>query len=300
MNSLKALFKVSKLFFTKKYVDLIDISNSYTKVSSNYNNSFLNEMHKYNEEMLDKLIEEYKSYNITNSYNDNKMNSNSINVLDLACGTGFNSNYINKKINNCKFTLVDISKGMLNEAKKINDFNSEFIENDMLSYLKECKESSCDIVICAWAIKYQNPNKIISEINRVLRKDGVVAVIVNLKSTLPEVRKIYPNIIKRHCNEVDKIMLELPNPISENSFNKWFTSKGFNKIYSKSGRHKFDFKSTEKLVEWVTSTGALAGFDIMLNMESYNVKETMGELFKKNNTRSITHNFVWGVYRNEK
>ncbi|MGL5069165.1 MAG: hypothetical protein ACRC6T_15355 [Sarcina sp.] len=232
MKSLKSLFKVTKLFCSRKYVDLIDISNSYTKVSSNYNNSFLNEMHNYNEEMLDNLITKYNG------------SSKEIRVLDLACGTGFNSNYINGKLNVSKFTLVDIS--------------------------------------------------------RVLKENGSLAVIVNLKSTLSEVRKIYPRIIMNHSEKVEKIMLELPNPISESSFNRWFSSEKLNRIHSKSGGHRFEFKSTDELVNWVTSTGALAGFDIMVDMEDKDVQKTMAELFKKKNISSITHKFVWGTYRNEK
>ena len=286
MKGLKSLFKVAKLFCTRKYVDLIDISNSYTKVSSNYSNSFLNEMHMYNEEMLDKFIDEYKE-------------ESSIRILDLACGTGFNSTYIKNRINDSSFTLVDISKGMLNEAKK-NISCGEFIEKDMLGYLKGCREDSFDIVVCAWAIKYQNLHKIIKEVSRVLKKGGTLAVIVNLKSTLPEVRKIYPKVIINHSEKVDKIMLELPNPVSERSFNRWFTSEKFNKKYSKSGSHSFNFKTTDELVNWVTSTGALAGFDIMVNMDDKDVQETMANLFRERNISSITHKFVWGVYKNEK
>ena len=287
MRCLKSIFKITKLFCTRKYVDLIDISSSYTKVSSNYNNSFLNEMHKYNEEMLDKLISEYKG------------NNKELRVLDLACGTGFNSNYLNERLRVSKFTLVDISKGMLNEARRGN-INGEFIEKDMLSYLKECKDDSFDIVICAWAIKYQNPHKIISEVSRILKKEGSLAVIVNLKSTLPEVRKIYPSIIIKHSDKIDKIMLELPNPISEKSFNSWFIKKKLSRIYSRSGSHRFNFKSTDELVSWITSTGALAGFDIMVNMEDEDIQKTMIKLFKEKNINSITHKFVWGVYKNEK
>ncbi|MGL4453217.1 MAG: class I SAM-dependent methyltransferase [Sarcina sp.] len=287
MKSLRGVLKVTKLFCTRKYVDLIDISNSYTKASSNYSNSFLNEMHRYNEEMLNKLLDEYKD------------SAKAIKVLDLACGTGFNSRYINERYNISSFTLVDISKGMLEKAKE-SDINAEFIEKDMLGYLKSCDDNVFDMVVCAWAIKYQNPHKIISEVSRVLKKGGSFAVIVNLKSTLPEVRKIYPKIVMSHSEKIDKIMLELPNPISESSFNRWFKSKKMKRIYSKSGSHKFGFKSTDLLVNWVISTGALAGFDTMVNMEDKDVQETMERLFKEKDISNITHKFVWGVYKNEK
>ncbi|MGL5764657.1 MAG: class I SAM-dependent methyltransferase, partial [Sarcina sp.] len=280
--------KVIKLFCSKKYVDLNDISNSYTKVSGNYNNSFLNQMHKYNEEMLENLISQSKV--------DNKKQ---LRVLDLACGTGFNSDYLNKNIKNLNFTLVDISSGMLTEARK-NEFDAEFIEKDMLSYLEACEENTFDIVICAWAIKYQNPHKVIKGISKVLKKNGQLAVIVNLKSTLSEVRKVYPKIIGLHGDKVNKLMLELPNPISEKSFNSWFTREKFTRMHSKADRHKFIFETVDELVNWLVSTGALAGFDIMIDMTDKEVQKTMVRLFTEKNINYITHKFVWGTYRNDK
>ena len=80
MNVLKGLYKIINLFLCKKYTNLNDIANSYTRVSENYNKSFLKEMHKYNKEMLNKVIIRYS---------DDKVNL-SPNILDLACGTGFN------------------------------------------------------------------------------------------------------------------------------------------------------------------------------------------------------------------
>ncbi|WP_195430268.1 class I SAM-dependent methyltransferase [Clostridium sp. D46t1_190503_E9] len=290
MSILKGLFKIIKLFLSKKYTNLNDIANSYTRVSKSYNDLFLKEMQKYNKEMLDKLIIRYI---------DNKVNS-SPKVLDIACGTGFNSKYINSKINNSSFTLVDISEGMLNEAKKNLSFNAEFIKNDMVSYLKSLKTDSFDIVVCSWAIKYQNPHEIIKEVSRVLKKGGYFAVIVNLKYTLPEVRKIYPKLILKNYSKVNKIMKELPNPIHHKTFTRWFEKESFSKIEVKDGSHVFTFDDTQSLVSFVTSTGALAGFDAMIDMTDEDVKNSMIKLFDEKGIKTITHKYVWGIFKNDK
>lgn len=161
-----------KLFLAKKYTDLKDIANSYTRVSENYNKVFLGEMHKYNKEMLDKLLIKY----IDNNFNT------APNILDLACGTGFNSKFVNSKFSDLNFTLVDISEGMLKEAKDNCKLQGEFINSDMLSFLKKCKDNTFDIVICGWAIKYQNPHEIIEEVSRVLKKDGYSMTLDKAKS----------------------------------------------------------------------------------------------------------------------
>lgn len=290
MNNLKGLFKIINLFLSKKYTDLNDIANSYTRVSEVYNDSFLKEMHKYNKEMLDKVIIRYID-KISNQY---------IEILDLACGTGFNSNFINSRINNSKFTLVDISEGMLKQAKNNSNLDAKYIKSDMLSFLKMSKDNSFDIVICAWAIKYQNPNEIIKEVSRVLKKDGYFAVIVNLKGTLPEVRKIYPKLILKNYKKINKIMKELPNPINQKTFTRWFLKENFSKIEVKSGYHIFTFDDSKSLVSFVTSTGALAGFDAMVDMEDDDIKNSMTKLFNQKEINTITHKYVWGIFKNDK
>lgn len=290
MNTLKGLFKIIKLFLSKKYTDLNDIANSYTRVSGSYNEYFLKEMHKYNKEMLEKVIIKYID----------KKAATSPKVLDLGCGTGFNSSFVNSRINNSEFVLVDISEGMLNQAKNNSNLNAKFVQSDMLSFLRSYKDNSFDIVICAWAIKYQNPNEIIKEVSRVLKKDGYFAVIVNLKGTLPEVRKIYPKLILKNYKKISKVMKELPNPINSKTFTRWFKKENFSKVEVKSGSHIFTFDDTESLVSFITSTGALAGFDAMIDMQDNEIKNSMIKLFNKKDINTITHKYVWGIFKNDK
>lgn len=290
MKKIIGIAKLSKLFLTKRFTDLNDIAKSYNRVSKNYEDIFLKEMHKYNEEMLKEIVIQYSNINL----------SEKLNILDLACGTGFNSRFLNEGLNKAKFTLVDISKGMLGEAKNNCNFKADFVEKDMLSFLKECDDNSFDIVICAWAIKYQEPKSIIREVSRVLKKDGCFAVIVNLKNTLPEIRRIYPKLILENYIDVDKIMKELPNPINKGSFERWFIKNKFSEIAIKSGEYIFKFKTQEEAINFVTSTGALAGFDSMIDIMDKRIQDKMLYLFNSKNIKTITHKYVWGVFKNDK
>ncbi|WP_418223768.1 class I SAM-dependent methyltransferase [Clostridium isatidis] len=290
MEAIKCLVKIVKLFLAKEYTDLRDIENSYSRVSKRYNDVFLKEMDKYNKEMLEKLIIKY----IDNNFNGKPK------ILDLACGTGFNSSFISTKLSNSSFTLVDISNGMLKEAKNCCKFKGKFVKSDKLSYLKKCPDNSFDIVICGWAIKYQNPYQIIKEVSRVLKKDGYFAVIVNLKGTLPEFRRIYPKLILKNYKIINKLMREIPNPVNKFSFARWFKKKKFSVVDLKSGVHIFNFNDADSLVNFVTSTGALAGFDTMVDMYSDDVKRSMINLFNKKGINTITHKYVWRIFKNNK
>ena len=95
-------------------------------------------------------------------------------------------------------------------------------------------------------------------------------------------------------------MKELPNPNTEKKFIRWFKSEDFKVIESKEGSHIFQFNDTYDLVSFVTSTGALAGFDAMINMKDKEVKLSMVKLFDDRNIKTITHKYVWGIFENEK
>ncbi|MDF2557870.1 MAG: Methyltransferase type 11 [Bacillales bacterium] len=303
MRKLQLYKKVIQLYLHKQFVTSVDIGKSYDAISKNYDNYFLETMHQYNDKMLRNI---YKQIH----------HKKNLRVLDLAAGTGHNSYFLIKLLqdldteftngsytfkerlsDNYSFTLVDISSGMLQKAyEKLGD-QVEYIESDMLSYLCKCESESFDLIICSWAIKYQDPAKIITECKRILKQGGHFAVIVNTKNTLPQVREIFQTLLERHVLTIDKLMLELPNPRNVTDFENWFLSKGFKKITSGAGAHDFKFDSTEKLTEFVTSTGALAGFDRMIDLRNKEIQKEMTEHFKQNSLQTVTHHFVYGIYQ---
>lgn len=94
--------------------------------------------------------------------------------LDIGCGTGWAVHYVANKLNdNGKFIGVDISDGMLDKAKqRENGFkNIHFIKSssDNLPFENEY----FDFVICTNSFHhYPDPHKTLSEIYRVLKKNG--------------------------------------------------------------------------------------------------------------------------------
>lgn len=277
--------KYIELLIRKKTVDNYQIGNSYTKVSKDYEKVFLSTMHKYNNILLNNTLKYIQ-------------NIEGLNIVELACGTGYNTYYLNNKLKNAIFNICDISEGMIKEAeRKLNLENVNIHLDDMIGFLKKQESESADVVVCTWAIKYQDPKTIIKECYRVLKKGGYLVSIVNKKSTLPEMRKIIPKIYSENVEKINYVMLELPNPISRNSFNKWFTNKSFHILKSGEGEHIFSFKSSNELIDFALSTGALAGYDAMLDLTDIKVRKQMEGLIDKHNIENITHKFVWGIYK---
>lgn len=285
------LFKTASLLLMNKIVENNDIAASYDKVSKNYEKYFLDIMHSHNDKVLDLLIKEIRK-------KQENGGNHRLQILDLACGTGYNSRYLINKGIDADYTLVDLSKGMLHVARKngMDPTKVNFVNHDMLSFLKGCHKDSFDIIICMWAIKYQPPKKVIRECERVLKREGLMAVIVNTADTLPQVRRLYPKLIIHNWRKIKKVMFDLPNPKSKQEFGSWFTKSGFSISKIRSGRQTFHFQNSGKLAEFLTSTGALAGYDDMIDLDNSKIKMQMISYFNKRKIVKAEHRFVFGVF----
>jgi len=275
---IRLLCKWGQCIAKGKMVDLYDIRDSYTTVSLTYDRNFSERMKKYNIQMMEKL-------NI-----DGKKR-----VLDLACGTGVNIEWLLNRNPNLIITGIDISRGMLERAQEKLAGKANLIETPMLQYLRSCGDASFDIITCSWALKYENPIETMRQCFRVMEKGGQIGVILNTKGTLPEVRKSYLRLINRDPDIVKKLMRELPSPKNEKRLRRVFARAGFKDIYTQYGSHAFCFASCEEAVKWVISTGALAGFDVMIDLRDEKIIGRLIELFEKDKAKTITHKFVWGV-----
>ena len=105
-------------------------------------------------------------------YTDIKLNKD-WELLDLGCGPGRLSMMCHNKIK--KYYGVDISKNMIEEAKRTKTYtNAEFLVNDGKT-LKEFEDNKFDIVISATVFQHVGKNIINSymkEIYRVLKPSG--------------------------------------------------------------------------------------------------------------------------------
>jgi len=97
-------------------------------------------------------------------------------VLDIACGSGFFSREFYKLSKNV--TGVDISKELINIAKTTNiDVNFYVSSADDLKFTKD---NSVDKAVCILAIQnIENIKGVLSEIHRVLKKDGKMFFVIN-------------------------------------------------------------------------------------------------------------------------
>jgi ubiquinone/menaquinone biosynthesis C-methylase UbiE len=100
-------------------------------------------------------------------------NINGKQVLDLACGEGYNSRIMVRK--GAIVTGVDFSKNQIRHAKEKENNNKMSIEYFVqnASRLSRFKDNTFDIVACFMALQdMNNYRKVVKELKRVLKTDG--------------------------------------------------------------------------------------------------------------------------------
>lgn len=265
------------------FVGTADIGRSYDRVSDHYEAYFLQTMHQYNDQLLEALLA--------------RLSKTEPMILDLACGTGYNSAYVRSHLPQATLILADISAGMLAKAKERVTEPALFYQADMLEGLRPFPAGAFDAIICCWAIKYHRPHAVIAQCARLLRPGGYLAVMLNTKDTLPEIRKAYARLLSRRWHQVKKVMLPLPNPLNCRTFDGWFRRAGLMRCVSEQGEQRFDFADPGQAVEFVTSTGALAGYDVMLDLHDGLLQAQLADILARQGQCQVTHRFVWGVYQ---
>ena len=141
-------------------------------------------------------------------------------VLDLGCGTGVILEEIGRKYSTAELFGLDLSENMIAQARQRLKSTVELSVGDAenLPYA----DNSFDLVCCVESFHhYPDPAKALSEIKRVLKKDGIFLLCDTwAKSPLRQVL----NIFIRFSNDGDVHIY------SKNEVNKLLTGVGLNSI----------------------------------------------------------------------
>jgi len=123
-----------------------------------------------------------------------RQNINNKAVLDIACGIGDLLNELYER-NSIIGTGIDVAENMIHEANKLYGSNMKFLNTNAENILVE--NSTQDIVtICCAFHHISNPQKVLSEVNRVLRNNGCFYI----------ADFAYPSILNKICNIIYPIL----------------------------------------------------------------------------------------------
>ncbi len=285
----KALLLSIYYSMSKNVVNNDDVASGYNNISETYHN-WTGLMGKHSEKIVEKEM---------------FVNSESFNVLDLACGQGFITRKILEKFDNqIKFSLkcVDISSKMLDVCKARNNYeNVDFINSEAYSYLLQQKNESIDMIFFGWALGYFDYNKILKLINTKLKPNGYLCIITNGDATFSEFEDYYIEVIVndyKNLNKVFEASFELPK--DKHVLNKWMEKYHFDVVKSDDGNECLTFDKPEECFYWLKNAGVLAGTDKIFKNQKRAERmliDLIGKYECRNNKYHISPSYIHGIYK---
>ncbi len=159
---------------------------------------------------------------------DKLKNKRVSNILDVACGLGFLTKYLNERFHPINIIGVDISDKLIDKAQILNkskNIKFETADSEVLTF----PDKNFDLITCRYAFHhFPSPIKVLREMKRVLNDDGEIVIID------PSFKKINNDIL------INNIFTKLEKDIA-----------GHIKFYNKSEFEQFAKKVKLELVEIV-------------------------------------------------
>lgn len=286
INKIWFYSKLGYRLIKRDVVSRVDYREEYDKVSDTYH-YWLKEMGRYTDNIIhSKYIEINRE----------------LKILDFACGTGYITKSLLNKSKKYKITSVDQSNKMLEKLLDISDPRVTAVQSDGIEFLKTTNEKY-DVIFFGWALSYFDHNELLGLFNRVLKPEGILAIITNVEGTLDKIEKIFLKVMSENQKEVIKPMdIKLNLPGGKKGLVKWCNKCGFKALEAEEGEVFFSFKKPEELLQWLNITGAAAGtrkiFKDYDKVKSLIIEKIKKEKYK-NGDYKINHKFAYGIFRKE-
>ena len=212
-------------------------------------------------------------------------------IIDLGCGTGYLTATLEQRYPAATIIGVDISPGMLAEARKRCD-RTELVTGNMLEFLRQQPDGSAHLIASAWAIGYSVPDRVIAESARVLVPGGTLAFTVNYADTLAPVFRAFRQCLAAYPEKVGKALW--PRfPHHRTAVEAMLRRHGLTAELIEEGRLAVapPNHETEKL-PWLLKTGVIAGFDAVLPLRDDPELAARFEQTLATDSRPIEHHFI--------
>lgn len=284
VKRIQLYLKMGKKILNKESVNNEDFAKEYDEAANSYGR-WTNLMGKHTKDLVDSKY----------------INKRSMKILDFACGTGYISSLLIKENPNHQITAVDISKGMIRQAKEnLVGFNVRFICKDGIEFLEECQEQY-DAIFFGWALSYFKHKKLLEEFRRILKPGGIVGVITNIQGTLPNMDEVFFRVMEKHPKEIQKVMESRFNlPKGAKGLTRWMKDGGFKPLKIKQGEEVVSYSRAGELYSWLRETGALAGTGAIFKKSSQLEQEIVLNLNKElqcENRYGTVHKFAYGIFK---
>ncbi len=111
-------------------------------------------------------------------------------TIDIGCGNGYLLEQLHKKSPHAELHGLEYSKGLYESSKQRLKEKAKIINGDAEEM--QLEDNTFDRVICTEVIEHvKNPSKVLKEIHRILKQDGIVTMTIPNASAYKIFEKVY-------------------------------------------------------------------------------------------------------------
>ncbi|MDY0167462.1 MAG: methyltransferase domain-containing protein [Thermoguttaceae bacterium] len=273
--------RVARLLLTASGRNALLVTSSYDRISGGYNEAWTHHMRHLTDELIDRL----------------ELHPGQL-ALDLTCGTGYATRCVAARTGG-RVIGVDASEGMLAQARADCPEPCEFIQADILDYLKSVPPDSFDRVTCCWGLGYSKPLGVLRHVRRVLKPGGRVGIIDNGLFSLREVLWASILTFMEQPGKLENVMT-FRFLAGRRQLGLWYRLARLRPACGWGGEQRYMVASGEEAIARLRATGAAAGFEYAANeCDAGEVftrfAEILEQRYGKNGAIPIVHRYLAGI-----
>lgn len=257
------------------------ISRSYDRIADGYDAAWTSHMRDLSASMLDHLTL-----------------PKGATCLDLTCGTGFLTTELARRTEG-RVIGVDASAGMIQTAREQHGNTCEYVQADIVDYLRMLPPRSFDVISCGWGLGYSRPLSVIRHAARVLRPGGELGIIDNSLFSLAEV--LWTSILA-FAETPDALTHVLRVQFLPNSATLATIMRlnGLAIRHREDGKRMYTVPDGQSAITRLTATGAAAGFEFAATEASRDAiykrfAEILENRYKTSKGVPITHRYLMTI-----
>lgn len=275
LELVKVNFTLMRLYLQGRFVETSDFQRSYDRLASSYDDEWY--VH------LDE---------VTTSILSNIKDLKPVCILDAGCGTGSSTLKIRNMFPSSYIVGLDFSKSMLAQSRrKLGPNNMLYVKDTIENGIKRFSNAQFDLVTCFWSVGYAKDKTVYEHLNRILADKGYLLILTNKRDTLKAVRQTMKYTMFEHSERIDKVPLHKFPKDKEHLLS--LLGDGFTELKSGEDSFSIDISEKKNVLDWILSTGILAGYEYILDLRKDKKCRDTYENYLKNNFSELVHNYMW-------
>ncbi len=187
-------------------------------------------------------------------------------VLDLACGTGYVSLEIAKKVPRGRVLGVDLSSQMISKAsdhaRRLGLKNADFLQKNIRDLLPGVKSGEFDVGVSCFALSYLGTDYVLENFQRILGPHGQIGLTSGSANSMAEWMPLFSNLLTEHGEQaIASEIHRIPDiPLGPDDLRERMEAAGFRNAKVMTQTIPLTFRNSQEAASYLISVGFISSY----------------------------------------